>query len=208
MMDVHPGPEDPSVLTEQLSHRSHVIWSGQVLRDLFCRRAETVFRRAAAPDDRIIQYLRQIGFYGAYRVGFIQYDWGLITALVERWCVETHTFHLPVGETTITLQDVGIILGLPVDGIAVTGIDQTRSREQWQALCQELLGFTPPIDAISGARLRLTTVRAHFTAHLPEDAADVTVQQMARCYCMLLIGGSLFLDKSGNKVSLLYQPYL
>lgn len=207
-MDVHPGPEDPSVLTEQMSHRSQVIWAGQVLPDLQCRRSEAVFRRADAPDDRILQYIRQMGFYGAYRLGFIQYDWGLITALVERWRVETHTFHLPIGETTITLQDVGILLGLPVDGLPVTGIDESRSREQWQALCQELLGFSPPQQFLDGSRLRLTAIRDHFTAQLPQDADDVTIRQMARCYCMMLIGGSLFPDKSGNKVSLLYLPHL
>ena len=39
-------------------------------------------------------------------------DWGLITSLVKRWCLETHTFYLPIGEMMITLQDVTIILGL------------------------------------------------------------------------------------------------
>ena len=96
-MDVHPGPKEFSVLTEQQAHRYEAIWAGQLLPDLLCRRSEAVFRRADAPDDRILHYIRQIGFYGAYRLGFIQYDWGLITTLVERWRVETHTFHLPIG---------------------------------------------------------------------------------------------------------------
>jgi len=38
------------------------------------------------------------------------------------WRLETHTFHFPLGETTITLEDVEHILGLPVDGEVVTGI--------------------------------------------------------------------------------------
>ncbi|XP_072066781.1 serine/threonine-protein phosphatase 7 long form homolog [Arachis hypogaea] len=45
----------------------------------------------------------------------------LLSALVERWRLETHTFHLPVGEVTMTLEDVTHILGLPVNGELVTG---------------------------------------------------------------------------------------
>jgi hypothetical protein len=43
----------------------------------------------------------------------------LIT-LVDRWRLETHTFHL-LGEMTITLQDVATLLRLHKDGRAVTG---------------------------------------------------------------------------------------
>ncbi|RYR21580.1 hypothetical protein Ahy_B03g066887 isoform E [Arachis hypogaea] len=32
-----------------------------------------------------------------------------------------HTFHLPYGECTITLEDVAMILGLRTDGLPVTG---------------------------------------------------------------------------------------
>ncbi|KAF1870722.1 hypothetical protein Lal_00026432 [Lupinus albus] len=36
----------------------------------------------------------------------------LITALVERWRSETHNFHLPCGECTITLKDVLLQIGM------------------------------------------------------------------------------------------------
>ena len=61
------------------------------------------------------------GFYGVCRVGWIRYDQALISALVERWRQETHTFHLPVGEATVTLEDVAILWGLPIDGEPVIG---------------------------------------------------------------------------------------
>jgi len=41
---------------------------------------------------------------------------GLISAFVERWHRETNSFHLPVGEMTITLDDVSSLLHLPILG--------------------------------------------------------------------------------------------
>ena len=44
------------------------------------------------------------------------FDRSLLTALVDRWRPETHTFHLPFGEMAPTLQDVAMLLGLPIVG--------------------------------------------------------------------------------------------
>ena len=46
-------------------------------------------------------------------------DRSLLTALVDRWRPETHTFHLTCGEMALTLQDVAYLLGLPLVGTAV-----------------------------------------------------------------------------------------
>jgi len=43
-------------------------------------------------------------------------DRGLISTFVERWHNETSSFHLPVGEVTITLDDVVSLLHLPIIG--------------------------------------------------------------------------------------------
>ena len=82
-------------------------------------------------DPRIWRYVMQSGFYGVYHVGHISLDWPLITSLVERWQPETHTFHLPIGEMTITLQDVAMILGLRIHGPPITGTCDI----DWSLLC-------------------------------------------------------------------------
>ena len=72
-------------------------------------------------DLRIRPYVIQAGFYGIYCVGHIMINWPLITCLVERWWPETHMFHIPFGEMTITLQDADIILELRIHEPTVIG---------------------------------------------------------------------------------------
>jgi len=43
-------------------------------------------------------------------------DRGLISIFVERWHKETSSFHLPVGDVNITLDDVALLLHLPIIG--------------------------------------------------------------------------------------------
>ena len=60
-----------------------------------------------------------------------------MTALTERWHSKTLTFHMAHGELTITLQDAGIILGLPVDGFPF--IDQkSRQWPNYASLCLDI----------------------------------------------------------------------
>ena len=49
----------------------------------------------------------------------VKLDRSLLSALVDRWRPETHTFHLPCGEMAPTLQDVAMLLGLSISGDAV-----------------------------------------------------------------------------------------
>ena len=49
----------------------------------------------------------------------VKLDMSLLSALVDRWRPETHTFHLPCGEMAPTLQDVAMLLGLSITGDAV-----------------------------------------------------------------------------------------
>ena len=66
----------------------------------------------------------------------MEVDYALITALVEWWHLETHMLHLSYGEMGITLQDIEVMLRIPVDGLPVT----RKTDVNWSLLCQELLG--------------------------------------------------------------------
>ena len=90
-------------------------------------------------DDRVRNIINAVGLEGLLWVLGREIDNGLITALVERWRLETHAFHMPHGEVTITLQDAEVLLGLLVDGDAIIGSTQ----KTWVDVCRDFLGFQP-----------------------------------------------------------------
>ncbi|KAK9983764.1 hypothetical protein SO802_033289 [Lithocarpus litseifolius] len=110
-MDQHQqGPSIRDVLTRQDVHRSSLLWDAPLADErvpgvLTCRRREKGLFEAGL-DPRIAAYIKDAGLDGLLRVPNIDVDHALITALVERWRPETHSFHLPHGEMTITLQDM------------------------------------------------------------------------------------------------------
>nr|XP_016478163.1 PREDICTED: serine/threonine-protein phosphatase 7 long form homolog [Nicotiana tabacum] len=119
---IHPGPRMLDLLVLQPQHRSEYIWEGQLLTQTFrARRVDLLWEflshRVLHP--RVVHYLEEMGLYRIIRIGQIQLDWAMITALIERWRPETHIFHLPIGEATITLQDAEILYGLSADGLPV-----------------------------------------------------------------------------------------
>ncbi|XP_028084319.1 serine/threonine-protein phosphatase 7 long form homolog [Camellia sinensis] len=116
-------------------------------------------------------------------------------------------FHFPVGESTVTLQDMAILFGLPVDGHTVTGKDLGNKLDDLIALCVELLGAAPTQEDFIGSSLKLKWISEHFR-HLPHDASDETVHHYARTYIMWLIGGVLVPDKSQNIVKMMFLPLL
>ncbi|PHU19962.1 hypothetical protein BC332_11113 [Capsicum chinense] len=123
---------------------------------------------------RILQYLSFCGFRGIVEVGNIPYDVGLISALVERWRPETHTFHLRIGEATITLQDIEIMFGMVVDGSPILLEGSTDlgivARRQ---MMRDLTGWEPPLDCFSGIRRILVSKLAAYVKKL-DDITDDT----------------------------------
>ncbi|KAL4296680.1 hypothetical protein GQ457_12G018070 [Hibiscus cannabinus] len=125
----------------------------------------------------------------------------LISALVERWRFETHTFNLPPGEATLTLQDVSYHLGLPVEGHAITG----KTQDNWFLLGRELLGVDP-VD-LDSDRVHITWLDQNFS-NLPTNASTLIKEQFDRAHILQVIGGILMPDKSRNKVHLMWLRHL
>ena len=68
-----------------------------------------------------MQSIEATGLTRLFKVPDMEVDHALITALVERWHPKTHTFHLPHGEMGINLQNIEVMLRIPVDGLLFTG---------------------------------------------------------------------------------------
>ncbi|KAL9688039.1 hypothetical protein QQ045_032452 [Rhodiola kirilowii] len=122
---IHPGPIDDSVLSQQRTHRTDAIWNPQFDPKGKAKILLKVHKGGALTlDARLLPYVVAVGFYPWTQVYDVKADPSLLTAVVERWRAETHTFHFNDGEATITLQDVSLLTGLHVEGEPVTGKSQ------------------------------------------------------------------------------------
>ncbi|KAD4585615.1 hypothetical protein E3N88_23216 [Mikania micrantha] len=98
--------------------------------------------------ENVMEFITLAGFGGIIQCGNRRLDSALISALVERWRPETHTFHILIGETTVTLQYVNILCGLQIEGNVVSGVDLTLNTSQIIALFENLMGEELPIEAV------------------------------------------------------------
>ncbi|KAJ9173154.1 hypothetical protein P3X46_016318 [Hevea brasiliensis] len=106
---------------------------------------------------------------------------------------------MPIGECTITLQDVSIIsaCGTWVSESNVTPIAE---------VCETLLGARPPPEMIRGHTLKLSWLVDEF-GDIPHQADDLTVLWHARAFILRLIS-SIFPDKTNSRVNLMFLPLL
>ncbi|KAL5190863.1 Protein MAIN-LIKE 1 [Glycine soja] len=180
------GPRDPSVLTSFAEHVAHAVWSGQM----------TLIRR---PMLEIEGLVATTGLSPLIDCSVITGDPGLISAFVERWHSETSTFHFPVGELTITLDDVSSILHLPITGALHSF--HALSTEEARFLLTELLEVSveeakAETTLTRGAYVRLGWVRDIYETRCQARRWIVA----ARAYLMHLVGCTLFANKSATYV--------
>src|ERR1051325_1583121 len=101
----------------------------------------------------IVPYLEHAGFGEVIKISNYTIDSKFILALCERSRPETHTFHLTIGECTVTLEEVYMLTGLPINGPV----------QQANTLCEEMLDR----DMVEGSSARgqgiyLSTLRVYY----------------------------------------------
>ncbi|XP_070005866.1 serine/threonine-protein phosphatase 7 long form homolog [Nicotiana sylvestris] len=172
---VHPGPAEDQLLVLPGDHRSSFVWEGHLSDQPLCARRPGDLWDFMAQHHfhaRVVARLQATGFYMIFWIGRMQLDSSLITALVERWRPETHTFHLPTREATITLEDVQVLYGLRVDGRAVALPQYIRSmtRGRYLDMMGQYTGYRPQGDAVQrgGSRVALSAIRDHMAILHPD----------------------------------------
>src|SRR3954463_9556252 len=164
--------------------------------------------------------VRGSGLSGLCMTGYTTISHDMQGAFVERWHKETSSFHLSVGEMTITLHDVQCLLHLPIRGPLLTHSQIQRvEASQWMAL---YLGMEPEVAdfecaTTSGPHIRFTTLSRYFEHHLDaaadaEAASDDLFTQYhrscaLRCWYMHVVGAACFVDKSARYVDVTYLRY-
>jgi hypothetical protein len=150
---------------------------------------------------------------------------GLLTAFTERWQPETGTFHLPIGEMTITLDDVSCLLHIPITGKMLNHAGTSCTMEEGQDMCEELLNFSredaqEEFDKMKGAHVSFAKLLEIYHDNLNlalaaednEDEEEETVEFLRDCtvraFLLYLIGGTLFTNKSVQYVDLIFLSYL
>ncbi|KAG6748748.1 hypothetical protein POTOM_048681 [Populus tomentosa] len=199
-MDTNPGPIDGCVLYDQDKHVSSAVWDGQERGVLRCHEHTSKLGEWKLSPKQI-ELVEKAGFGYLRKIPAISLDNPLISALVERWRRETNTFHLSVGEMTVTLQDVALLLGLAIDGKPVIGITHTSCA----SVCQRLLGKSPDSNYASGGMVKLSWLKEFFS-HCSEDAPIEEVERCTRAYLLYLVGSTIFSTTTGNKVPVMYLP--
>ncbi|XP_059663312.1 protein MAIN-LIKE 2-like [Cornus florida] len=196
----NPGPVDDSVLYDQDKHVSTAVWEGQERGALRCHEHTSKLDQWTLTTKQI-ELVKKAGFGYLRLIPPISLDNPLISALVERWRRETNTFHLTVGEMTVTLEDVAYLLGLAIDGEPVIGVTYTAC----DAVCVKYLGKAPDSGYTSGGMVKLSWLKETFS-HCPEDAPIEDTERHTRAYLLYLVGSTIFSTTTGNKVPVMYLP--
>jgi hypothetical protein len=108
---------------------------------------------------------------------------------------------------TITLEDVGMLFSLRVDGYAVTS---HINPQDWRDIVETLLGvrLDEPQEGVNDRKT--TGVNSSWlVGHRPPPHANaLQIQMYARAWLWHMVGGFLFWDSSGNTISWMWIPMI
>ncbi|XP_047044170.1 protein MAIN-LIKE 1-like, partial [Lolium rigidum] len=154
-----------------------------------------------AYDERYTEFIQPTGllpFISLVSRGGLNMNAAALTALVDRWRPKTHTFHLRAGEMTPTLQDVSMILGLPIQGDPLC---MNTASDGWRQQIENLIGMAPPPPEDPKERTpagaSFSWIRTNF-GECPEGANEDTIRTYTCVYLWYMLSRTLFVDNGGK----------
>ncbi|KAL5138111.1 Protein MAIN-LIKE 1 [Glycine soja] len=187
------GPSDPSVLTAYADHVACSVWTGEERPELKLSSHGRKVHSLGRPVPAIEGLIAGTGLSPLIAYSVDTGDWGFLSAFVERWHRETSSFHLPVGELTITLDNISSLLHLPVIG-DFHAFEPLHVDDAVQMLV-DLLMVSPEFARAETVQCCGPYVRLQWTP-------------VARAYLLHLLGYTLFANKSATNVHVVYLEAL
>ncbi|XP_028116492.1 protein MAIN-LIKE 1-like [Camellia sinensis] len=140
------GPTDPSILRSFKSHVAATIWIGTDEREpLKCHNHSSKIHSwpwsEQGNNTTFVNIVKMSGLVQLARCTFRFVNKIIVSSFVEGWQPETNTFHLTVGEMTITLDHIGTILVSRPDN-----------------LCDTRSSVGDMLKALEGSRMRETNL--------------------------------------------------
>ncbi|KAJ1442835.1 Aminotransferase-like, plant mobile domain [Sesbania bispinosa] len=171
------GPRDTTLLRSYESHVAQRLWTGE---DWGMLKVLTHGRKLKRPEDDYIRDIIDDSGLGPLIEGtHSMIDRSLVSASTERWHRETSSFHLLVGEMTITLDDVSTLLHLPVKW-RLFSLPALSRDEAKQLLVSSLK--VSPADALTeteitrGAYVRLNWLRDVYNSNIQQRNLNAAVK--------------------------------
>jgi len=142
----------------------------------------------------------------------------LLMTLCERWHPETSTFHMPLGEMTVTLDDVACLMHLQIEGRMLSHGKKMLRHERAALLVMHLGVLQTEAEKICGTEyggyISYPKLRELYTRYLDRanrlaDTEDPRELERVRkfcvkCYLLYLVGCLLFGDRSNKRIELVY----
>jgi len=152
--------------------------------------------------------------------GYENIPHGFVCAMTERWHGETSSFHLLVGEMTITLDDVACLLGIPITGRLLP--DRELTCEEGLKMMHADLLFTEKdadkeLTKQSGSHVSFGVLKRRYEELLnrcnqlveidtDEEQHERALVRLAciKAFLLLLLGWTIFSAKNSKNINLLW----
>nr|XP_012568249.1 protein MAIN-LIKE 1-like [Cicer arietinum] len=150
------GPVDSSVLRTFGDHVATLLWDDMDRGELRVFSNEKKSKEVVIEHEEVEKLVKSSGLYSLLKCSYEMIDKWIISASVERWHRDTNSFHLPIGEKKITLDDVSSLLNILITGAFFSV--SVFNKDEGANILVELLGVSHDVAYAEFNVTRTTTI--------------------------------------------------